>query len=74
MGLMDYRKEKNKDDIFIYSRRKKSKKKIKFINKNNNPFKKLMSLNLKWLLNYLKKQKKIKKLLIVIALQKLPPY
>ena len=39
--------EKNKDDIFIYFGRKKSKKKIKFINKNNSPFKKLMSLNLK---------------------------
>ena len=47
MRLMDYRKEKNKDDIFIYFGRKKSKKKIKFINKNNSPFKKLMSLNLK---------------------------
>ena len=47
MRLMDYRKEKNKDDILIYSGRKKSKKKIKFINKNNSPFKKLMSLNLK---------------------------
>jgi hypothetical protein len=44
---MDYRKEKNKDDIFIYFGRKKSKNKIKFINKNDNPFKKLMSLNLK---------------------------
>jgi hypothetical protein len=47
MKLMDYRKEKNKDDIFIYSGGKKNKKKIKFINKNNSPFKKLMSLNLK---------------------------
>ena len=47
MKLMDYRKEKNKDDIFIYFGRKKSNKKIKFINKNDSPFKKLMSLNLK---------------------------
>ncbi len=47
MGLMNYKKEAGKDDIFSYTGDRKNKKKIKFVNKNNSPFKKLMSLNLK---------------------------
>ncbi len=47
MHLMNYRKEKNKSDLFSYKGSKKSKDKVNFINKKDNPFKKLMSLNLK---------------------------
>ena len=47
MYLMNYRKEKNKSDLFSYKGYKKSKDKVNFINKKDNPFKKLMSLNLK---------------------------
>ena len=45
MKLMNYRKEK--EDVFAYTGDKIVRKKIKFIKKSDNPFKKLMSLNLK---------------------------
>jgi hypothetical protein len=47
MYLMNYRKEKDKSDLFSYKGFKKNKNKVNFINKKDNPFKKLMSLNLK---------------------------
>ena len=47
LDLMNYKREDKKKDIFSYTGDKKIRKKTKFINKNNNPFKKLMSLNLK---------------------------
>ena len=43
--VVDY--SRLKKDIFSYTGDKKVRKKTKFTNKNNNPFKKLMSLNLK---------------------------
>ena len=47
LDLMNYKIEDKKKDIFSYTGDKKVRKKTKFTNKNNNPFKKLMSLNLK---------------------------
>ena len=47
MGLMNYKKENNTPEIFYYKGFKKHKNKVKFINKKDSPFKKLMSLNLK---------------------------
>ncbi len=47
LDLMNYKREDKKKDIFSYTGDKKIRKKTKFTNKNNNPFKKLMSLNLK---------------------------
>ena len=47
MHLMNYRKEKDKSDLFSYKGFKKNRNKVNFINKKDNPFKKLMSLNLK---------------------------
>ena len=45
--IMNYKKESGKDDVFYYTGIKKKKIKTKFINKNDSPFKKLTSLNLK---------------------------
>ena len=47
LDLMNYKREGKKKDIFLYIGDKKIRKKTKFINKNNNPFKKLISLNIK---------------------------
>jgi len=47
LNLMNYKREGKKKDIFLYIGDKKIRKKTKFINKNNNPFKKLISLNIK---------------------------
>jgi len=47
LDLMNYKREGKEKDVFLYTGDKKERKKIKFINKNNNPFKKLMTLNLK---------------------------
>tara|TARA_B100000929_G_scaffold7719_1_gene6443 strand:+ start:968 stop:3439 length:2472 start_codon:yes stop_codon:yes gene_type:complete len=47
LDLMNYKREGKKKDIFLYTGDKKIRKKTKFINKNNNPFKKLISLNIK---------------------------
>jgi len=47
MELMNYKRENNKPEIFFYKGLKKNKNKVKFINKKDSPFKKLMSLNLK---------------------------
>ena len=47
LHLMNYKREDKKKDIFLYTGDKKIRKKTRFDNKNNNPFKKLMSLNLK---------------------------
>ena len=46
MELMNYKKEKESPEVFSYKGSKKITK-IKFINKKDSPFKKLMSLNLK---------------------------
>ena len=51
MGLMDYKKEKKDEDIFIYKGSKKINK-IKFLKRKNNPFQKLSALNLKQWLNF----------------------
>ena len=47
MSLMNYKREKNDIDVYSYKGYKKNRVKLKFINNKNNPFKKLMSLNLK---------------------------
>ena len=47
MNLMNYRKENNEVDVYSYRGYRKERGKVKFINKKDNPFKKLMSLNLK---------------------------
>jgi len=47
MELMNYKKENNKVDVYSYRGYRKGKNKLKFVNKKDNPFKKLMSLNLK---------------------------
>ena len=47
MDLMNYRKENNNIDVYSYRGYKKNRGKVKFVNKKDNPFKKLMSLNLK---------------------------
>tara|TARA_B100000029_G_scaffold365992_1_gene359343 strand:+ start:293 stop:2767 length:2475 start_codon:yes stop_codon:yes gene_type:complete len=47
MDLMNYRKENNNVDVYSYKGYRKEKSKVKFVNKKNNPFKKLMALNLK---------------------------
>ena len=44
---MNYKREDKKKDIFSYTGDKKIENKVKFINKKDSPFKKLMSLNLK---------------------------
>ncbi len=46
MGLMNYKREKEDEDIFSYKGSKKTNR-IKFIKRKNNPFEKLSSLNLK---------------------------
>jgi len=47
MNLMNYRKENNNVDVYSYRGYRKERGKVKFVNKKDNPFKKLMSLNLK---------------------------
>ena len=47
MNLMNYRKENNEVDVYSYKGSRKERSKIKFTSKKDNPFKKLMSLNLK---------------------------
>ena len=47
MSLMNYKKNKDKQDFFIYKGEKKSKKLNKFIKRNDSPFKKLETLGLK---------------------------
>ncbi len=47
MGLMNYKKENKKENLFFYKGSKKFNGKPKYMNKKNSPFKKLMSLNLK---------------------------
>ena len=47
MGLMNYRKENNEVDVYSYRGYRKERGKVKFTSKKDNPFKKLMSLNLK---------------------------
>jgi len=47
MNLMNYRKENNSVDVYSYRGYRKERGKVKFVNKKDNPFKKLMSLNLK---------------------------
>ena len=47
MRYMNYKKENDKKDIFFYIGGKRTTKRTKILNKNNSPFKKLMSLDLK---------------------------
>ncbi len=47
MDLMNYRKDNNNVDVYSYRGYRKEKSKVKFGNKKDNPFQKLMSLNLK---------------------------
>ena len=47
INIMNYKKEDKKEDIFSYKGDKRKKNKIKFITRNDSPFKKLTSLNLK---------------------------
>ena len=47
MNLMNYKKDTNGKDNFVYKGEKKDKKISKYIKKSNNPFKKLESLNFK---------------------------
>ena len=47
MGLMNYKKENKKENLFFYKGSKKFNGKPKYMSKMNSPFKKLMSLNLK---------------------------
>jgi len=47
MDLMNYRKENNNIDVYSYRGYRKERNKVKFVNKKDSPFKKLMSLNLK---------------------------
>ena len=44
---MNYKKDKNNDEIFIYKGNKKEKKFKRFVKKSNNPFSKLETLSLK---------------------------
>ena len=45
--IMDYKKDKNEENLFFYYKKRKDKKKMIFSKKNNSPFKKLEQLNLK---------------------------
>ena len=47
MNLMNYKRDKNIKDTFVYRGEKKDKKVRKFVKKNDSPFKKLESLGLK---------------------------
>ena len=50
LNLMNYKKKNKEKDTFFYMGDKKNRKKTEYvskINKKNNPFQKLMSLNLK---------------------------
>tara|TARA_Y100001970_G_scaffold242155_1_gene306310 strand:+ start:1517 stop:3982 length:2466 start_codon:yes stop_codon:yes gene_type:complete len=47
MGLMNYKKENDNSEIFSYKGQRRNKNKIKFIGNKSNPFKKLMTLDLK---------------------------
>ena len=47
LGLMNYKRRDKKQDIFFYTGERKEKTRIKFVNKDNSPFKKLTALNLK---------------------------
>ena len=47
MKFMNYRKDNNNVDVYTYRGYRKEKSKVKFVNKKDSPFKKLMSLNLK---------------------------
>ena len=47
MYLMNYKKENNNVDVYSYRGYRKGRSKVKFASKKDNPFKKLMSLNLK---------------------------
>ena len=47
LGLMNYKRKDKKQDVFFYTGERKGKVKVKFINRENSPFKKLISLNLK---------------------------
>ena len=47
MKHMNYKKDNNNVDVYSYKGYRKNKLKLKFVDKKNNPFKKLMSLNLK---------------------------
>ncbi len=47
LNFMNYKKKDKQKDIFFYIGDKKTRKKTRFINKKDNPFKKLSQLNLK---------------------------
>ena len=47
LELMNYKRENNKKDIFFYIGDRKERKKSKFFNKKDSPFKKLTALNIK---------------------------
>ncbi len=47
LDYMNYKRPDKKKDIFLYTGDKKDRRKTKFINKKDNPFQKLMSLNIK---------------------------
>ena len=47
MKLMNYKKDKEKEDFFSYKGEKKTRKIKKFLKKNDSPFKKLESLSIK---------------------------
>ena len=47
MSLMNYVKDNDNKETFCYKGSRRTKNKIKFINNKENPFKKLMYLNLK---------------------------
>ena len=47
MSLMNYKKDNNNLDVYSYKGYRKEKIKVRFNNKKDNPFKKLMYLNLK---------------------------
>jgi len=47
MNIMNYKKHDDKPEVFSYKGYKKNRKNVRFINKKDNPFKKLMSLNIK---------------------------
>ena len=47
MALMNYKKDKNNDEIFTYKGNKKEKKFKRFVKKSNNPFSKLETLSFK---------------------------
>ena len=46
---MNYIRDNNSVDVYSYRGYRKEKKKVKFSKKRDNPFQKLMTLNLKWL-------------------------